>query len=149
MQIINPKDDIYLNAMVEFQLSMAKESENLILDTETLRQGILSVIENPAKGKYFLAVEDNNLIGMLLTIPEWSDWRCRNILWIHSVYVPPEHRKRGIYRQLYLHLKQIVKENDDYAGLRLYVDKNNTQAINVYKKLEMSNEHYDLYEWLK
>ena len=43
----------------------------------------------------------------------------------------------------------MVRESDQYAGLRLYVDKTNLRAIDVYQKLGMSDEHYHLYEWLK
>jgi len=35
------------------------------------------------------------------------------------------------------------------AGLRLYTDKSNRQAREIYEKLGMNKEHYHLYEWLK
>ena len=43
----------------------------------------------------------------------------------------------------------MVRNSDKYAGLRLYVDKTNTSAQEVYTRLGMSKEHYELYEWLK
>ena len=35
------------------------------------------------------------------------------------------------------------------AGLRLYVEKANHAAHQVYRAMGMSPDHYDLYEWLK
>jgi ribosomal protein S18 acetylase RimI-like enzyme len=149
MKIINPIDDTYLDQIVAFQQAMALETENMHLDSDVLNRGVKEVLENPSRGRYFLAVENHKVIGMLLTIPEWSDWRCKEVVWIHSVYIPKENRKKGLYKALYLHVKTMVESSDKYAGIRLYVDKTNKSAISVYEKLGMSNEHYDLFEWLK
>lgn len=150
MKIINPTDLSYIDIMTQCQIAMAKETENFQLDPKTVAAGMQAVIEDPSKGKYYLAFNDNDeFMGMLLTIPEWSDWRCAEVLWIHSVYILPEFRQNGIYKKLYLHLQNIVKENPANAGLRLYVDKTNAKAINVYQKLGMSDDHYSLFEWLK
>lgn len=149
MKIITPLDTHYLEKMAKCQIDMALETENFILKKELITAGVKEVIENPNRGKYYLAIDENeNLMGMLLTMPEWSDWRCAEVTWIHSVYVYPDYRGQGIYKAMYLHLKDIVENDDKYAGLRLYVDKSNPKAIEVYKKLGMSDEHYTLFEWL-
>lgn len=135
--------------IAEFQIKMALESENLKLDPPTVHLGVSAVFDDPSKGKYWLAELNGEVVGCLLTIPEWSDWRNGTVLWIHSVYVRPEHRKNGIFKKLYLHLKQMVEESKDLRGLRLYVDKGNLVAQAVYDSLGMSGEHYHLYEWLK
>lgn len=147
--IVKVENEKYLESMVQFQLTMAKESEDLVLDKVLLTKGIKSVIQNKNLGEYFVALKDGIAVGMLLTIPEWSDWRCRTVIWIHSVYVSSEHRGEGIYKKLYQHIKKTVDTHDEYAGIRLYVDKKNLNAIKVYEKLGMSNEHYELYEYLK
>ena len=40
-------------------------------------------------------------------------------------------------------------KNENWKGLRLYVDKTNLTAKQVYRALEMTDEHYQLFEWLK
>jgi ribosomal protein S18 acetylase RimI-like enzyme len=35
------------------------------------------------------------------------------------------------------------------AGLRLYVETNNTRAQKTYEALGMQKEHYTMYEWMK
>lgn len=135
--------------IAESQVKMALETENLKLDPATVDKGVSAIFDDPSKGKYWLAEVDGSVVGCLLTVPEWSDWRNGTVLWIHSVYVHPDFRKQGIYKKLYQHLKQMVEESPELRGLRLYVDKGNVKAQKVYEALGMSGEHYHLYEWLK
>lgn len=138
-----------VDTIADFQVRMAFETENMGLDKPTVVKGVSAVFDDPGKGKYWLAEMDGSVVGCLLAIPEWSDWRNGTVLWIHSVYVPNEHRKKGIYKKLYAHLKEIVSESKELRGLRLYVDKTNKKAQAVYETLGMSGEHYHLYEWMK
>ena len=138
-----------IDTIAEYQVKMAFETENMKLDPATVNLGVTAVMDDPGKGKYWLAEIDGKVAGCLLTIPEWSDWRNGTVLWIHSVYVHPDFRKHGVYKAMYGHLKQMVDEAHDLRGLRLYVDKTNIQAQKVYEALGMSGEHYHLFEWMK
>jgi GNAT superfamily N-acetyltransferase len=135
--------------IAEFQIRMADESEGLKLDRAKVARGVQAVFDDPAKGRYFVAEQDGRLLGVLLTIPEWSDWRNATVLWIHSLYVVPDARRRGIFTRLYRHLRSLVAQSDGLAGLRLYVDRRNQAAHQAYEALGMTCEHYLLYEWLK
>ena len=136
-------------AIVDFQLRMARETEDLDLDRATLSRGVAAVFADPAKGAYWIAERGGLAVGCLLTTYEWSDWRDGVILWIQSVYVIPEERGRGIYRALYERVRLQVEESDSLKGIRLYVEKRNAAAQRVYARLGMTREHYDLFEWLK
>ncbi len=138
-----------IQVIAEFQVKMALETESLKLDPPTVELGVGAVFDDPSKGKYWLAEVKGEVVGCLLTVPEWSDWRNGTVLWIHSVYVKPEFRKHGVFRKLYSHLRTMVEASKDLRGLRLYVEKANHAAQKVYESLEMSGEHYHLYEWLK
>ena len=86
MQILIPSNDTYLAQMVNCQIEMARETEKLDLDSEIVTRGMREVISNPARGHYLLAISENKeLMGMLMLLTEWSDWRCAEVLWIHSV----------------------------------------------------------------
>jgi len=43
------------------------------------------------------------------------------------VYVRPEHRKKGLYRRLYQHVRQLAKDSGA-SGIRLYADNDNARA---------------------
>jgi ribosomal protein S18 acetylase RimI-like enzyme len=141
------KDDA--GQIAAFQLAMAMETENFQLDINLVSKGVQRVFEEPAKGTYYVAEKNGKVIASLLTTFEWSDWRNGTILWIQSVYVSPEFRRNGIYKNMYRHILQLVAENHEFKGVRLYVDHTNLPARQVYKKLGMNSEHYQLFEWLK
>jgi GNAT superfamily N-acetyltransferase len=138
-----------LDAIVEFQILMARETEGLELDRETVVKGVQAVLDDLTKGKYWIAEVSGRSVGGLLTVPEWSDWRNGTVLWIHSLYVVPEMRGQGIFTQLYESLRARVERSPELKGLRLYVDKTNESASKVYERLGMDGEHYRLYEWMK
>jgi len=135
--------------IVELQLKMARETEGLRLNKDVVSKGVRGVFQQPARGTYWVAEEKGQILGSLLAIPEWSDWRNGTVLWIHSLYVVPEARGRGVFKKLYLSLTKQVMESPELVGLRLYVDKQNKSAQKIYEKMGMSRDHYELYEWLK
>lgn len=138
-----------IQIIADYQVKMAWETEQLKLDQPTVELGVSAVFDDPSKGKYWLAEVNGEVVGCLLTVPEWSDWRNGTVLWIHSVYVKPDFRKHGVFRKLYSHLRTMVETSKDLRGLRLYVEKTNHPAQKVYEALGMSGEHYHLFEWLK
>lgn len=135
--------------IIEFQLAMAMETEQLALDKPTVIMGVAAVMADPSKGIYYVAEIKGQVVGSLLTTFEWSDWRNGTVLWIQSVYVRPEFRKRSVFSALYQHIREKVAANTDLRGIRLYADKTNTSAHDVYQHLGMSAEHYQMFEWMK
>jgi GNAT superfamily N-acetyltransferase len=137
------------DTLVEFQIRLAKESEGLDLDRAKVTKGVQAVFDKPSLGAYWVARSGEHVVACLLTLPEWSDWRNGTVVWIHSVYVLPEFRRRGVFRRMYETLRDQVQTSKDLMGLRLYVDKRNTSAQQAYKRLGMDSQHYDLFEWVK
>jgi GNAT superfamily N-acetyltransferase len=135
--------------IVGLQLQMAQETEGLGLNKNVVTKGVRGVFQEPTRGTYWVAEEKAKLLGVLLAIPEWSDWRNGTVLWIHSLYVVPQARGQGVFKKLFLNLKEQVEQSAELVGLRLYVDKQNKSAQKIYEKLDMNRDHYELYEWLK
>lgn len=50
---------------------------------------------------------------------------------------------------MYAHIQNLVKENENIRGIRLYVDKTNIGAQKTYENTGMNGEHYQLFEWMK
>ncbi len=136
-------------SIVQFQLAMAHETEGIELHQPTVIKGVEAVLNDSNKGNYYVTEIDGKIVGSLLTTFEWSDWRNGTILWIQSVYVLPEFRRKGIYRNMYAHLKEKVMSDDKLNGIRLYADKSNLPAQKTYEKLGMNQDHYVTFEWLK
>jgi len=140
-----PDDSKYI---IEFQQKMALETENVQLDTAVLAQGLKLLFEDPSRGNYYVAADNREVIGCMMTTYEWSEWRCGNVLWIQSVYIIPSHRGKGVFKKMYEFIKAMVTPGSGYTGIRLYVDKANLAAQKVYKKLGMNGDHYQVYEWM-
>lgn len=138
-----------INAIVDFQLKMAAETEGIELNSDIVLKGVTAVIEDERKGQYYVTEINEKVVASLLTTFEWSDWRNGTILWIQSVYVLENFRRRGIYRNMYSHIKNMVLNNPKLNGIRLYADKSNTAAHKTYQKLGMNHDHYITFEWLK
>ena len=134
--------------IIEFQQKMAWETEQLGLVPEVVTMGVNAVFADHSRGQYWVAEESDLVKASLLITYEWSDWRNSNVWWFQSVYVLPEWRRKGIFRMMYSQIKREA-EKQGVAGLRLYVETNNSGAQKTYEELGMQSEHYKMYEWLK
>lgn len=135
--------------IINFQISMAKETEDIYLDHSIVSAGVLAVFNDPSKGKYYLALSEGEIIACMLTTYEWSDWRNGRFIWLQSVYVKPGFRGKGVFRSMYGHIKELVYENENLKGIRLYVFHTNENAQAVYRSLKMEDQHYRMFEWVK
>ncbi len=135
--------------IIEFNKAMAFETEEMLLQHNIISEGVRNMIENPSLGFYIVAESDNQIIGSLMITTEWSDWRNGIFWWIQSVYVLPEHRRHGVYRNMYKFIKYLAESNPEICGFRLYVEKQNIIAQDTYKALGMEETHYRLFEELK
>lgn len=138
-----PKD---ADSIIEFNIAMAMETEKKSLKRSEIEPGVYGLFEKPKYGFYMVAESEQKVVGTLMVTFEWSDWRNGLIWWIQSVYVIPECRRKGVYRAMYRHIKRIAKDNPDVCALRLYVEKENTNAQKTYASLGMSETHYKMFE---
>jgi GNAT superfamily N-acetyltransferase len=135
-------------AIIDFQQKMAWETEQKTLVPEIITKGVNAVFDNPSRGQYWVAEEKDHVVASLLITYEWSDWRNANVWWFQSVYVLPDYRRTGIFSSMYSNIKKEA-DKQGVAGLRLYVETNNSRAQKTYEALGMKCEHYTMYEWLK
>jgi GNAT superfamily N-acetyltransferase len=135
-----------LNTLVEFNAAMALETEGKTLDLARLRDGVVAVLEQNALGFYLVAELSGQVVGQLLVTTEWSDWRNGIFWWIQSVYVEAGHRRLGVYSTLHAHVQAEARSQNNVCGLRLYVDRDNRVARQVYDNLGMQDTHYDMLE---
>jgi len=135
-----------LFTLVHHNIAMALETENLALNPELVQKGVQAVLEDSNKGFYLVVKHMHQIAGSLMITQEWSDWRNAWIWWIQSVYVKPDYRGKGVYKTLFETVKKLASENK-VPVIRLYVDQNNTSAMQVYAKTGMTASHYALWEW--
>jgi ribosomal protein S18 acetylase RimI-like enzyme len=135
-----------VDIIAEFNLALAKETENLALNKERLMNGILSLLMDASKGFYLLAEFSGEPVGQLMITYEWSDWRNGSFWWIQSVFVRPEMRGKGVFTSLFQNIEERAKNSTEVCGLRLYVDHTNRRAQRTYERLGMTKSHYEMHE---
>ncbi|MBV9497484.1 MAG: GNAT family N-acetyltransferase [Acidobacteria bacterium] len=128
---------------------MARETEGVELDGPTVDRGVRAVFADEKLGRYYVAAVDDDVVASLLITPEWSDWRNGMVWWIQSVYVRPDFRGKRVYAGLYDFIRARVDADANIRGIRLYVDRTNTSAQEVYRRLGMDGDHYQVFEWMK
>jgi ribosomal protein S18 acetylase RimI-like enzyme len=134
--------------LIDFNAAMARETEGKELLTEVIGAGVRSLLGNPAAGFYLLAEQDS-VVGSLMITKEWSDWRNGTFWWIQSVYVRPQFRRQGVYKNLYRHIQELASEDPAVCGFRLYVERENDRAQATYGSLGMKQTRYLVFEELK
>lgn len=141
--------------LAQWAAAMAWETEHKRLDPDTISTGIEAGLADPAKARYYLAMSEVGVAGRetiataagtLMLTREWSDWRNGDWWWIQSVYVPPAHRRQGVFAALYRHVEQLARDTPGVIGLRLYVERDNTNAQGTYAALGMSDAGYRIFE---
>jgi ribosomal protein S18 acetylase RimI-like enzyme len=148
MQIrLATRDDA--EVLIEFNSAMALETEDKQLLPGVIGAGVRRLLENPASGFYVIAESGARAAGALMITTEWSDWRNGNFWWIQSVYVRPEFRRQGAYKQLYRHVQELAARDPAVCGFRLYVERENGRAQAAYRALGMNETRYWVFEELK
>ncbi|PNH02583.1 hypothetical protein TSOC_011429 [Tetrabaena socialis] len=137
----------------------AQETEGLELPRDTLTEGVRAVLEGRTAAAYYLlevppntggaeagpqGLEAREVVAQLMITFEWSDWRASNVWWIQSVYVRPDHRRRGHFRSMYAHVRAEAAAAGA-SGVRLYADTGNERAHAAYEGLGMKS-HYKVFE---
>ena len=81
------KDD--LSNIVDFNISMALETENITLNKNEITQGVQAVFDDPHLGRYCIATIKDQKVGGLLLTTEWSDCErcnCPIFCWVPFIY---------------------------------------------------------------
>lgn len=132
--------------LVEFNCRLARESEGKTLDRARVVPGVRAILEDPAKGRYFVVEREGRVVACLLLTFEYSDWRHGYFWWIQSVYTAAEARGQGCFGRLYAHVEELARKDGGVCGLRLYVERENSRARRTYEHRGMQPTGYLVYE---
>jgi L-amino acid N-acyltransferase YncA len=149
MVTIRPATIEDIPVLVELQQRLALETENMALSEITLEKGLRIMLNDPNKGCYYVAEITDRIVGCFMVTYEWSEWRSGTFYWLQSVYVRREHRGSGIFKKMYAYLMALINTHPELLGLRLYANKSNIKAQDVYRALGMDGEHNVMFEMMK
>lgn len=138
-----PKDT---DVIADFNCRLAMETEDKALDSALVRQGVQRGLKQGDEVTYLVAEADEQVVGQLLLTREWSDWRDGWMYWLQSVYVLNEFRGQSVFRKLLAHATTQLQQRGDVVGLRLYVEEDNSPAIETYRRLGFTDPRYKVME---
>jgi len=118
-------------------VAMALEGSQSKLDPAIVAQGVKSLFKKPDLGFYVVAEKEGQIVGSLIVVHEWSDWRNGVHWWIHSVYIAPAFRRQGVYKEMYAFVRSEAKKSPDARELKLSTARNNHVARSTYERLGM------------
>ena len=131
-----------LESLVAFAVAEAEEAEGIKKDSNRVRQGVTAALNDDSIAMYWvLEKNESGVIGSVSIAKEWSDWNAGYYWWIQNMYILPEFRGKGLIERLIQALKDIAQEKG-VIELRLYVHKNNAQAISAYQKVGFFDADY-------
>lgn len=126
----------YTESIVKQTIGMALDSENIILNPETVLSGVNYVLNCDKIALYILITKNNiPIANNLLT----RDYNIRNdsFSWtIGSLNVEKEYRRLGIFSKYILEsdIKYVLSDKNNRKILKLYMDKGNEVAEKAYFK---------------
>lgn len=129
-----------------FNTAIAAETEDHVLDPELIAGGVVAILADNSKGRYWVAEIGGDIVGQIMVTYEFSDWRNGVIWWIQSVYIRKDQRRKGVFSALYRHVESLSRTDEGVAGIRLYVEKSNERAQDTYLSLGMQMRDYRVME---
>jgi GNAT superfamily N-acetyltransferase len=143
---ITPSTPDDARTIVEYNIALAAETECKSLNRATVQKGVRAVLNDSAKGRYFVArlsegEEAGVVIGQLMVTFEWSDWRNGMMWWVQSVYVRSDWRRKGVFRALFQHVVEQA-QRESVPCVRLYVEEHNASARETYASLGLEPTGY-------
>jgi GNAT superfamily N-acetyltransferase len=120
------------DTIFHFNLQLADCTSNTP-DPESLYAGVLSILNDRSRGSYILAYNEMEVLGQILVLREWNDWRNGWIWWLDNIYVKKEVRRKGVLTGMFTYLSQLAIESRDVVGFRLHVAKDNCVAQAIYE----------------
>ena len=132
--------------IADFNSRLAEETENRSLNPDRINPGVRTLLDDPGKGRYWIAEIGDQIVGQIMITYEWSDWRNGMLWWLQSVYIHPQHRRKGIFADLYRHVESLARADEKVCGIRLYVENRNDRAQATYETLGMHKPGYVVME---
>jgi GNAT superfamily N-acetyltransferase len=114
----------------------------MVLEHRTVVSAMDRLLRDPSRGFYLLVRCEGRVLGQCMITSEFSDWKDGVYWWVQSVYVNAQDRRKGVLRALLEHIRRLAKEQGDVFGIRLYVDRDNKNAIEAYRRLGLPVSHY-------
>ena len=136
-----------ISTFISFQKIMAKETEGVNLDDSSIAGALEYLINDDSYGKAFMAKLGPNgvSVGTCYINYGYDVLSNKFTIWVQSVFVHPEYRKKGIFSKIFNHLELVARQLNA-SRISLFVDFSNLPAQKVYEKMGMVRREHSFIE---
>ena len=148
VEFVKDNSSINMEFFIKMIIDMAQETENKKLDKDLISKSIQELILTPDFGFYQISRLDLSICGMNMVTYEYNIELGKKIIWLQSVFVVKEARSKGVFRGLLRKLEDLAlsDKNTYHNSLKLYMDKDNKVAQQIYLKSGFKITEDILYE---
>ena len=102
---------------------------------------IKSVLENPSRIAFFLAIENKLPVGIASLGVDFSPYEATFQAFLKALYVIPEKRGKGIAELIFTAVKKETKKRRLKGGLFWLVHQNNKASLSFFEKRPEVSKH--------
>ena len=138
----------HIEYITKFNSELAFETENKYLEPDTARKAVEKLLADPDSGFSVIALEKDKEtpVAFLDAYLAFDYSRNEQQCIILSTLVSKEHRRRGLFNKLYAAaIKKLRAKKGRY--MRLFVEKDNKNAMEAYKKIGFKESNEELFEF--
>ena len=135
--IIQKAEERHLKQIADNICKGAYETEKYEANPEIILKSMEQIFQDRSYGVLYVALDNDKVVASLIETSEFNFIRNGMIYWIQSLYVLPEHRRKGISTKMIKHIFNEAK-NEGVLPVKLYVANTNTVGMKVYERLEMT-----------
>ena len=124
-------------------LALSEETEQHTLDRSLVHSTVVRILAADSREFYIVCEWAGQVVGFVSSHYYLNEWNGQYTYWIRDLYVVPEHRQRGVCRQLLTALQTRAAPS---TAFRLMMAKDNAVARQVYSKFGFSENAYCVLE---
>ena len=122
-----------LSSLTELLSVLFEEGEDFTPDTIKQQHGLRLILEQPNRGRIFVARSDHKIVGMVNILFSISTAEGGLVILLEDLVIHPEHRGEGFGTRLVEHVIDFAKAKD-FKRITLLTDKIGEDAQKFFKR---------------
>lgn len=127
-KITSNDKDIYVSLVQEFYNTDAVMHK---IPTVYIANSFEEMLVRDTYAEGFILATENTAVGYAIISKTYSQEAGGMVLWLEEIYIQAKYRNLGLGKEFFNYINNNSK---DFARIRLEVETENCQAINLYKK---------------
>ena len=129
-----------LPRLVDLTMALFELEEDFKPDRKKQERGLLSILEQPSRGRIFVVRTDYEIIGMVNVLFTISTAMGGFVILLEDVIIHPDFRRQGYGSQLVDYVVNFAKRKD-FKRITLLTDKISAESQHFFEKMHFHHSH--------